>query len=95
MIAFTKHKRFGRPVAGNRNRRGFGVSAVLYLLGLIGVAGGLMFSNYMECFVQMMQMENVLTVRNDLMAASWTLVAQSVSGENSVLCTPTFGSSGG
>ena len=73
----------------NRNRRGFGIAAVLYLLGLIGVVGGILFSNYMQSFVGMMKIQNGLTVRNDLTGASASLAAQSVfSADNTTLCPP-------
>ncbi|MDR3560900.1 MAG: hypothetical protein P4N59_05605 [Negativicutes bacterium] len=71
------------------NRRGFGVAPVLYLLGLIGVAGGIFFSNYMQTFKSMSEIQNGLTVRNDLMGASVTLAGQAVfSADSSLLCPP-------
>ena len=71
------------------SRRGFGIAAVLYLIGLVGVAGGILFSNYVQSFVGMVKIQNGLTVRNDLMGASASLAAQSVfSADNTTLCPP-------
>ena len=72
-----------------RYRRGFGIAPMLYLLGLVGVASGILFSGYMQSFVQTMKVQNGLTVRNDLMGASAALAAQSVfSADNTILCPP-------
>lgn len=72
-----------------RNRRGFGVAPVLYMLGLIGVLGGTMFSNYMQTIKTGISIQNSLIVRNDLMGDSTALAAQSVFSANNVqLCPP-------
>ena len=91
LIFWLKRKR-RRPKlnsAANRNRKGFGIAPVLYLLGLIGIASGVLFSGFFQSFVSMMQIQNRLAVRNDLMGASTTLAAQSVfSADNTTLCPP-------
>lgn len=73
----------------NRTRRGFGVAPVLYLLGLVGVAGGVLFSNYAQSFFTMVKVQNGLSTRNDLMMADTVLAAKSVlSTDSTIVCPP-------
>ena len=70
-------------------RRGFAVAAILYMLGLIGVIGGIIFSGNMQSIRSVLTVQNSLTVRSDLQAASNTLSAEAVLGtDNQTLCPP-------
>ncbi len=72
-----------------QNRRGFAVAAVLYLLGLIGVIGGVLYSGNMQSIRSVMTVQNSLSVRSDMLAASTTLSAEAVfSADNQTLCPP-------
>ena len=72
-----------------QNLRGFVIAPVLYILGLIGVLGGILFSNNMQVLRGNMAVQNGLTVRSDLQAAASTLSAQAVLGTDSqTLCPP-------
>jgi hypothetical protein len=70
-------------------RRGFAIAPILYILGLIGVMGGILFSNNMQLLKSNISVQNGLTVRSDLQAASSTLSAEAVfSTDNQTLCPP-------
>jgi len=71
------------------NRRGFAVAAILYMLGLIGVIGGVIFSGNMQTIRSVLTVQNSLSVRSDLQAATNTLSAEAVfSTDNQTLCPP-------
>jgi hypothetical protein len=74
-------------------RAGFGVAPILYMLGLIGVGAGVLFSSYSQSLRNNINMTNSVAVKNDLDAAATTLAATSVLGETdpSVLCPPQGG----
>ncbi len=69
----TLIKRGARP-----GRAGFGVAPILYMLGLIGVGAGVLFSGYSQSIKNNIQMTNSLAVRSDLEAATTTMAASSV-----------------
>ena len=72
-------------------RAGFALAPVLYLLALIGVGAGILFSGYSQVLRSGQQMSNAVSTRNDLQAIATTLAATSVLGytDNTVLCPPT------
>src|ERR1700674_4135318 len=78
---------------GGRVRAGFGVAPILYMLGLIGVGAGVLFSSYSQSLRNNINMTNSVAVKNDLDAAATTLAATSVLGatDPSVLCPPQGG----
>jgi len=71
------------------DRRGFAVGAILYILMLTGVMSGVLFSNNMQLLKSNVLVQNRLTIRSDLQAASNTLSAEAVFGtDNQTLCPP-------
>ena len=71
------------------NRRGFALAPILYLLGLIGVMVGVLFSGYSQVLKTGQTVQNSMTVKSDLQAAANTLSAQAVFGTNGLtLCPP-------
>src|ERR1700686_2749507 len=74
-------------------RAGFGVAPILYMLGLIGVGAGVLFSSYSQSLKNNINMTNSVAVKNDLDAAATPLAATSVLGETdpSVRCPPQGG----
>src|ERR1700674_845599 len=83
----------GQRVRGSFFRAGFGVAPILYMLGLIGVGAGVLFSSYSQSLKNNINMTNSVAVKNDLDAAATTLAATSVLGatDPSVLCPPQGG----
>jgi fibronectin-binding autotransporter adhesin len=79
--------------SGQGRRAGFAIGPILYLLGLIGVAAGVLFSSYSQILRSNQQVTNNLASKNDLQAIATTLAATSVLGssDNTVLCPPTGG----
>ncbi len=77
----------------NNARAGFGVAPILYMLGLIGVGAGLLFSSYSQSVKGNIQMTNSFSVKSDLEAAATTLAATSVLGatDPGTLCPPQGG----
>jgi hypothetical protein len=75
---------------GSRHdRRGFAVAAILYMLGLIGVIGGVLYSSNMQIIRSIATTQNSLSVRSDMLAANNTLSAEAVfSTNNQTLCPP-------
>ncbi|MFA4995380.1 MAG: hypothetical protein WC521_08790, partial [Bdellovibrionales bacterium] len=75
----------------NRWRAGFGVAPVLYMLGLVGVGAGVLFSGYSQSLRNNIALVNSIGVKNDLESASATMAATSVLGSDAgtpVLCPP-------
>ncbi len=72
-----------------RHERGFVIAPVLYVLGLIGVVGGVLFSNNMQVLKSTQSVQSSITVKSDLQAAANTLSAQGVFSTNGMtLCPP-------
>ena len=76
-----------------RKRAGFALAPILYLLGLVGVGAGVLFSGYSQILRSNVQVTNDMTTKSDLNAAGTTLSATSVLGttDNTVLCPPQGG----
>ncbi|MGO9174290.1 MAG: beta strand repeat-containing protein [Rhodomicrobium sp.] len=73
--------------------RGFAIAPILYLLGLIGVGAGILFSSYSQIFRTTQTMSYTVAAKNDLQAAATTLAATSwLSNDKTVLCPPIVGS---
>jgi hypothetical protein len=69
--------------------RGFVIAPILYLLGMIGVMAGVLFSGYSQILRSGMTVQNNTIVKSDLQAAANMLSAQSVfSGDGMTLCPP-------
>jgi hypothetical protein len=75
-----------RPKQG---QRGFAIAPVLYLLGLIGVLGGVMFSNFFQILKSGQTVQNAIMTRTDMQAAANTLSAEALIGSDGItLCPP-------
>jgi len=76
------------------SRAGFAIAPILYMLGLIGVGAGVLFSGYSQILHSNVTVTNDLTTKSDLNAAGTTLSATSVLGstDNTILCPPQSGS---
>jgi hypothetical protein len=73
--------------------RGFAIAPILYLLGLIGVGAGVLFSGYSQILRSNQTMSNTLASKNDLQGTATTLAASSwLSTDQTVLCPPMVGS---
>jgi len=83
-------RRLPRKPSAALRRAGFGVAPILYMLGLIGVGAGILFSSYSQNLKTNIQMTNSLAVKSDIEGAATTLAATSVLGstDNSILCPP-------
>ncbi len=86
----------GRPLASgceHRSQAGFAIGPILYILGLIGVGAGILFSSYSQILRSNQQVTNNLASKNDLQAIATTVAATSVLGssDTTVLCPPTAG----
>jgi hypothetical protein len=79
-----------------KRRRGFGVAPILYMLGLIGVGAGVLFSGYSQTLKNNITLANSLSAKQELDGAATTLAATSVLGatDNGVLCPPQGGTAG-
>lgn len=73
--------------------RGFAIAPILYLLGLIGVGAGVLFSGYSQILRSNQTMTNMMTSKNDLQGTATTLAASSwLSKDQTLLCPPMVGS---
>ena len=74
-------------------RAGFAIAPILYMLGLIGIGAGILFSGYSQILRSNVQMTNDLSTKNDLQGIATTLAATSVLGatDNTVVCPPQAG----
>ena len=74
-------------------RAGFGVAPILYMLGLIGVGAGVLFSSYSQSIKNNVNLTNSFAVKSDLDASATTIAATSVLGttDNTYLCPPQGG----
>ncbi len=81
------------PALHNRLRSGFGAAPILYMLGLIGVGAGVLFSSYSQSIKNNIVLGSTIAVRNDIEASTNTLAAISVlSQDGQKLCPPGFSS---
>ena len=88
-VTVSRHPTRRSVEALNRKRRGFVLAPILYILGMVGVLGGLFFSNYMQSIKASITIQNSLTTRNDMMAAKADLAMLTVLGaDNMTLCPP-------
>jgi hypothetical protein len=78
------------PRARARNRRaGFAIGPILYLLGLIGIGAGILFSGYSQILRSNIQITEDMQAKNDLNAAATTLASTAtLSGDSLILCPP-------
>src|SRR3984885_8779814 len=73
--------------------QGFAIAPILYLLGLIGVGAGVLFSGYSQILRTNQTMSNTLAAKNDLQGSATTLAATSwLSTDQTTLCPPLVGS---
>src|SRR5580693_1338515 len=73
--------------------QGFAIAPILYLLGLIGVGAGVLFSGYSQILRTNQTLSNNLGAKNDLQGIATTLAATSwLSNDKTVLCPPIVGS---
>lgn len=59
----------------HRSDRGFAIAPILYLLGLIGVGSGILFSSYSQILRTNQNMSNTLAAKNELQGTATTLAA--------------------
>ncbi|MDE1902145.1 MAG: hypothetical protein KGI37_10990, partial [Alphaproteobacteria bacterium] len=79
-------------LATRRARRGFGVAPILYMLGLVGVGAGILFSSYSQSIKANISLTNSLAVKNDLTGAATTLASSAVlDSTQTYLCPPQGG----
>ena len=65
----------------------------MYLLGLIGVGAGVLFSGYSQILRSNQTMSNTFAAKNDLQGSATTLAATSwLSNDTTLLCPPLVGS---
>ncbi|MBF0561552.1 MAG: hypothetical protein HQL37_05915 [Alphaproteobacteria bacterium] len=85
--------RLKRRLHNIRRQRGFALAPILYMLGLIGVGAGALFSGYSQILQSNIKMTNGLTIRNDLQASNRTVAGTSVLGASdaTVFCPPQGG----
>jgi hypothetical protein len=76
-----------------RAERGIALAPILYLLGLIGVGAGILFSSYSQIIRSNQTMTNTLAAKNDLQGTATTLAATSwLSNDKTILCPPLINS---
>ncbi len=77
------------PTQNRAGERGIAIAPILYLLGLIGVGAGVLFSGYSQILRTNQTLSNVLAAKNDLQGMATTLSAASwLSGDHTILCPP-------
>ena len=78
----------------NRPNRqsGFALGAILYTLGLIGVASSVLFSGYSQIMRANIAVSDSVAVKSDLTAASNTLASSAQIYSGTLLCPPVGGS---
>src|SRR5580692_11742481 len=70
-------------------RAGFAIGPILYLLGLIGIGAGILFSGYSQILRSNIQITNDMENKNDLNAAATTLsAAGTLSADSLEFCPP-------
>src|ERR1700744_2171460 len=58
-----------------QRRAGFAIGPILYLLGLIGVGAGILFSGYSQILRSNIQITSDMQTKNDLSAATKTVAS--------------------
>jgi trimeric autotransporter adhesin len=77
----------------HRGDRGFAIAPILYLLGIIGVGAGILFSGFSQILRSGQNLETAMIAKSDLQAAATTLAATSwLSSDHTRLCPPIIGS---
>jgi hypothetical protein len=77
----------------HKRDRGFAIAPILYLLGMIGVGAGILFSSYSQILRTNQNISNTLAAKNDLQGTATTLAASSwLSKDQTHLCPPMIGS---
>jgi len=72
-----------------RAQRGFAIAPILYLLTLVGVATGVLFSSYTQILRTNVSITNETAVKSEISAGSTTLSASAVlSADQTVFCPP-------
>ena len=73
----------------NRRRKGFGVAPVLYLLGLVGVSAGVLFSDYSQSIRANIILTNATNDRNGIQTAVNFMSGAAVLGTDGLtICPP-------
>ncbi len=71
------------------HRAGFGVAPILYMLGLVGVGAGVLFSGYSQILHSNQQITNDLAAKSDLNSAATTMAATGILGvDGTTFCPP-------
>jgi len=79
----------------DRQRGGFALAPILYMLGLIGVGAAVLFSGYSQILHTNVNVTNNLGAKNDLEANATTMAATSVlSTDTTLLCPPALAPTG-
>ncbi|MCL2473523.1 MAG: hypothetical protein FWF23_01255, partial [Alphaproteobacteria bacterium] len=72
-----------------KKNKGFGVTPVLYLLALIGIALGVLYNNYIQSLKSSIELTHSVGVASDLDAADKTMAALSVmDADGTIICPP-------
>ena len=90
-LSCRRHKNIGRPIrARARNpRAGFALGPILYLLGLIGIGAGILFSGYSQILRSNIQITEDLQTKNEIDAAGATLASSAtLSADMFTFCPP-------
>src|SRR5665213_2963170 len=72
-----------RSAPGARGRAGFALAPILYMLTLIGVGAGVLFSGYSQILCSNQQMTQNMSVQNDMNGSATTLAASSTLSSDS------------
>ncbi len=95
LIGLQRNKRvkpIPRPPKRKRRQRGFIIAPLLYILTLIGVASGILFSNYMQSARSVSTVQNNIQVKTELQQAAQTIAASAVLGTDAMtICPPRSG----
>jgi hypothetical protein len=79
-----------------KNQRGFALAPILYMLGLIGVTAGVLFTGYSQVIRSNIAISDSIAVKGDLNAAAQTLAGSSKLGsDGTTLCPPAGSNPGG
>ncbi len=88
---FFRHRSANTP---RQKSEGFALAPILYLLGLVGVGAGVLFSGYSQVLRSGQTMSNTLNAKSELQGAATTIAASSwIATDSSALCPPIVGSS--